>query len=157
MAHSIVRGLALGGFSCGSRKGLKAKAWRRSSEPSTKNSSREGQGQNSDFRPRRAKFQRFTPDKEPQPHPSHAIKHPNARTLRNQIAFVASTAQLRPVNPSKHLPHLTIPVLQQPSVEKPSPRLNSRSSISIDRGLKPSYYPPLRPTTTTILSSRASA
>ena len=32
---------------------------------------------------------------------------------------MASTTQLRPANPSKHHPHLTIPILQQPSVENP--------------------------------------
>ena len=32
---------------------------------------------------------------------------------------MASTAQLRPANPSKHHPHLTIPIYQQPFVENP--------------------------------------
>jgi hypothetical protein len=98
-----------------------------------------------------------SPDKEPQPHPSHA-NQTSKRTNTPQpnricgLNCSTETGQSLEAPSSSHDSGTSAAFCG-----KPSPRLNSRSSISIDRGLKPSYFPPLRPTITTILSSRASA
>ena len=98
-----------------------------------------------------------SPDKEPQPHPSHA-NQTSQRTNTPQpdricgLNYSTETSQSLEASSSSHDSDTSAAFCG-----KPSPRLDSRSSISLDRGLKPSYYPPPRPTITTTPSSRASA